>query len=286
MALLKDLFDVSISPGSLSNIEQQAASLLKEAYDEVESFVRGSKLTHMDETSWRMNRYAGWMWVMVSEPVRVFCIGDERTQGMCQDMLDDFDGILVTDRYSTYTWYPLEKRQFCWAHLHREFKAMAARSGQTGQVGAKLQDATGKLFGLWQRVRGGTLAWQEALEKTKPLVERIEGLFEEGGKLEVEPHAGMCRRLLRDKRGLWTFMRHEGVPLTNNAAERALRPAVIWRKLSFGNDSVKGSFFTERLLTVAQTLKAQALNTFDFLAQAFEAPLFRRPLPKPLPHPA
>lgn len=286
VALLGDLFGISMSPGTLINIETQGSELLAEAYGEAEAFVREAQVVHMDETGWRMNRHSGWMWVMVSGVVRVFCIGDERTQGMCQDMLDDFDGVLVSDRYSAYSWYPLEKRQFCWAHLHREFKAMSARSGLTGKLGRKLHNKTSELFRCWARVRDGTLERKEGLKQVDVLRTDIETLLSRGQVLESKPFGGMCRRLCEEKSALWTFTRHQGIPLTNNAAERALRPAVIWRKLSFGNDSVKGSFFTERILTVAQTLKAQARSTFDFLVKAFEAPLFRRPLPKLLPAPA
>jgi transposase len=81
---------------------------------------------------------------------------------------------------------------------------------------------------------------------------------------------------------LWTFLTEEGVEPTNNLAERGLRPAVIFRKLSGGNHSEWGARFTERLFTVGCTLKQNARNVFTFLTHTFEAHLGARPTPLPL----
>lgn len=67
---------------------------------------------------------------------------------------------------------------------------------------------------------------------------------------------------------LWTFVSTEGVEPTTNPAERALRPAVIWRRVSFGTQSERGSRFVERILTVCATLKQQNRNVLDYLTAA------------------
>ena len=94
------------------------------------------------------------------------------------------------------------------------------------------------------------------------------------------------RALARDRRGwaaLWTFARVDGVEPTNNVAERALRPAVLWRKGSFGSDSEGGSRFAERLLTVVATCRQQGRPLLDFLAAAAEAALQGTAAPSLLP---
>jgi len=85
--------------------------------------------------------------------------------------------------------------------------------------------------------------------------------------------AGLCRELRKWWPALWTFARVEGVEPTNNVAERALRPAVLWRKGSFGSDSSAGSRFVERLLTVVATCRQQGRRLLDFLVAAGEAAL-------------
>jgi hypothetical protein len=80
-----------------------------------------------------------------------------------------------------------------------------------------------------------------------------------------------------------TFLEVEGVEPTNNASERALRPAVIWRKLSFGTKSAAGSRFVETILTVVETCHRQSRNTFDYLTAALKAHFANQPVP-PLLH--
>ena len=80
-----------------------------------------------------------------------------------------------------------------------------------------------------------------------------------------------CRNLLKIEVSLWLFVREEGVEPTNNAAERAIRPAVIWRRTSFGSDSAAGSLFVSRLLTVVSSLNLQERNILDFLAESVSA---------------
>jgi transposase len=121
----------------------------------------------------------------------------------------------------------------------------------------------------------------------KPIREEIKRLLEEGANYDVAtgektPLAktmGTCRKMLTVETAFWTFVEREGVEPTNNAAERALRPAVLWRKHSFGSNSKAGSRFVARMMTTVTTLKAQQRSPLDFLAQALKAS--RKGLPKP-----
>ena len=90
---------------------------------------------------------------------------------------------------------------------------------------------------------------------------------------------GFCKELVEHREYLWTFVDHEGVQPTNNAAEQALRHAVIWRKLSFGTQSASGSRFVERLLTVIETCRRRGCNVFSWLVQAVQDRLNRKPAP-------
>jgi hypothetical protein len=83
-----------------------------------------------------------------------------------------------------------------------------------------------------------------------PLQARLGRLLRRGQESPNRKAAGLCRELSKWWPALWTFARMEGVEPTNNVAERALRPAVLWRKGSFGSDSELGHHFAERLLSV------------------------------------
>ena len=78
----------------------------------------------------------------------------------------------------------------------------------------------------------------------------------------------VCREILAIEASLWTFARVEGVEPTNNAAERAVRHAVCWRKTSYGTDSERGSRFVERMLTVVASCRSQGRGVMGFLMQA------------------
>ena len=95
----------------------------------------------------------------------------------------------------------------------------------------------------------------ELRRRLVPLQARLGRLLRRGQENPDRKAAGLCRELRRWWAALWTFARMEGVEPTNNASERALRPAVLWRKGSFGSDSEAGSRFAERLLTVVATCR-------------------------------
>ncbi len=116
-----------------------------------------------------------------------------------------------------------------------------------------------------------------------PLQARLGRLLRRGQETPDHKAAGLCRELTKWWPALWTFARVEGVEPTNNGAERALRPAVLWRKGSFGCDSAAGSRFAERLLTVTATCRQRGRLLLDCLVVASAAVLWATPAPSLLP---
>ena len=123
------------------------------------------------------------------------------------------------------------------------------------------------------RFRAGEFDRQELQRRLIPLQARMGRLLRRGQKNPDGKAAGLCRELEKWWPALWTFARVEGVEPTNNVAERALRPAVLWRKGSFGSDSEAGSRFAERLLTVVASCRQQGRRLLDLLVAAGEAAL-------------
>jgi hypothetical protein len=192
-------------------------------------------------------------------------------------------GSIGTDRYAGYHWIDPRQRQFCWAHLKREFIAWSERTGETARIGLALLAVEKQFFTLWYRVRDGTLAWADFQVAMLPLMARVQTLLQEGVVSAEAKVQGTCRNLLKREAALWTFVWELGVDPTNNCAERPLRRAVLWRRRSFGTQSEAGSQFVERILTAVTTLRQQRRDVLDFLTTACTAAICKTPAPSLLP---
>jgi transposase len=265
--LLADVLGVELSLGSVCNVERQVSEALAAPVEEARQFVRGQATVHADETGWREAKSRAWLWTASTALVTVFQIAKSRGAVVAREMLGEhFAGFLVTDRWSAYEW--VELRQTCWAHLLRDFQGFVDRGGVGAALGEKLLEQSRIMFEMWHRVRDKTLPRRTFQRRMKPIEKRIVRLLRRAAVCAEPRTAGMAREILAQRDYLWTFVDNEGVEPTNNAAERAIRPAVLWRKGSFGTDSPEGSRFVERILTAVTTLKQQGRHVLDYLTDA------------------
>ena len=265
--MLGDLFGVEIGLGSICNAERQVSAALAAPVEEAREYVRGQEVVHADETGWREAKHRAWLWVATTVLVTVFRVARSRGAAVAKDLLgEDFRGFLVVDRWAGYEWHPY--RQLCWAHLLRDFQGFVDRGGRGGAIGAKLLTEAALMFKLWHRVRDKTLQRATFIRRMDAIERRICRLLRKAVACAEPKTAGMAREIWLRRDLLWLFVYNDGVPPTNNEAERAIRPAVLWRKSSFGTDSEEGSRFVERILTVVTTLRRQQRNVVDYLAQA------------------
>ena len=213
-----------------------------------------------------------WLWVAVTSLVTVFLVRMSRGGQVARELWGEkFSGILGTDRYSAYTWYPVRWRQVCWAHLLRDFEAIRGRGGVSEEIGDALLAQAHQLFTWWHRVREGTLTRSTFQSYMSPLRQEVERLLAAGSQCGVATTEGTCREILKRHKALWTFVQVAGVEPTNNMAERSIRPGVQWRKGSFGTQSAAGSRFVESMMTVVATLKQQKRHVLAYLTAAHEA---------------
>jgi transposase len=283
VGLMGDWFDLPLSAGSVVACEQHISEALAGPMEEARAYVERQSDANMDETGWRQRRSKAWMWVMVTLWVTVFMIHQRRNTDAALALLRGFGGILTTDRWKAYLAWPLRKRQLCWAHLLRLFTAFSELGGSAGCLGERLLADSFQMFEWWHRVKDGTLARSTFRNYMKDLKHSVKMLLEEGARCRSPEVSSKCRDILKLFPAMWTFVRVEGIEPTNNAAERAIRHAVIWRKICFGTHSEEGSRFVERILTVHATLKQQGRNVVDFITQASEAHLHGRKAPSLLP---
>jgi transposase len=273
-SVMADLFGLPLSVGTLANLEQATVQALAEPVAEARSYVQRQPAAYLDETGWREGQQRAWLWTAVMAWVTVFAVRQSRSGKVAQELLGErFWGWLITDRWSAYTWYPSWRRQLCWAHLLRDIEAMIERGGQSREIGEALRAQARQMFHWWYRVRHGTLSHASFASYMRPIRREVERLLEAGQTCGVPKTEGVCREILKLRQALWTFVRHAEVEPTNNAAERAIRPGVLWRKGSFGTHSPEGSRFVETMMTVVATLKQQHRNVLDYLTAACEAAL-------------
>jgi transposase len=283
--LLADWLGVDLALGSISNMEATVSRALAAPVEEARQVVRSQQVAHLDETGWWQQNGRAWLWAAVTSLLTVFAIRRSRGGDVAREMLgDDFEGVAVSDRWSGYSWLDVLQRQLCWAHLKRDFTKMAEASGAISLVGHELLGCTRELFEWWHRVRDGTLE-RPAFEThvLSDLRWRVEALLEQGAGCDHEKLSGVCRSILALEPAMWTFVRLEGIEPTNNCAERALRPGVILRKVSFGTQSQRGSTFLERILTVTASLRQQGRRVLDYVTDACSAHFRRLPAPSLIP---
>ncbi len=150
-------------------------------------------------------------------------------------------------------------------------------------VGQMLLARLKTFFGFWHRFKEGTLSRLDLQNFMRPIREEIHNLLEIGTLLGHRETRRTCQNILKVKQALWTFVDQEGVEPTNNAAERALRRGVIWRKHSFGTQSKTGTVFVERILTAVMTLRQQKRNVLDYLTTACKAAIMVVTAPSLIP---
>jgi transposase len=296
---LADFYQVEVALGTINKLRQEVSQAVAEAVAEAAEFAQAQEVAHVDETGWGQGngdgtnpqRRKAWLWGLGTTWVTVFQIHLSRGQTAAKELLGKFAGYLVTDRWSGDSWWPLERRQLCWAHLLREFQKIAERSGASQPIGAGLLVQARHLFKLWHRVREGTLSKAACAVAVVEIRAPVQQWLAEGAAYPIARGeqsarartARTCRGLLKVEDAFWLFVRVAGLEPTNNAAERALRPAVIWRRTSLGTQSTGGSEFVARMLTVVLTLRAQQRNVLDYLTTACEAARQGSPAPTLLP---
>ena len=281
---LAALFGVDVADGTVSAVEQTVSAALAPVVDEARAAVQQAAAANLDETGWRQGRKRAWLWTAVTALVTVFHIDPSRGGRVVRALLGaTWAGVVSSDRFSAYRWLAAETRQVCWAHLKRDFQQLVDWGPGPRPVGARLLALHDHVFELWHRYRAGELDRAALALAISRVAAELHVVLAEGAAQGHPAAQPLCRELLGLWPALWTFVVVEGVEPTNNAAEQALRPAVLWRKGSFGTHSDAGSRFVERMLTVTATCRQQGRDLFAFLVEAITAAQHGHPPPSLLP---
>jgi transposase len=282
-AFLGDLLNIPCSPAWTVKIQNLVSAAVAAPYEQLRGELTKQKQLFVDESPTKENRQKAWLWVAVAQAFAVFGIFANRSRESLVALVGNYQGIILNcDRARMYL--DGKRLQWCWAHLKRDFqKLIDSPNGQEKRMGHDLMRQHRQLFEYWREYKAGKIKWSTFQSKVAPIREQVghlllRGIYSGNAKL-----IGFCNELYHGREHLWTFTRVEGIEPTNNTAERALRPAVIYRKLSFGTQSASGSRFLERLLTVSETCRLQNRNAYQYLIEAMQAQFAGHPAPSLLP---
>lgn len=283
LTLLGDMFGARISLGSIDNILKQASDSLAVPWEAIKRAVQAGDVAHADETSWARAGQRLWLWSALSVTAACYRIDATRARSAARALLGDFQGLLITDRYSVYDFIDPDHRQICLSHLARNFQAFAERDGAPGRHGQQIRALIDEVIRADTKARHDdeALAWDEA--PLNDIHDRLMDAVESGERSHTPDLARLCSTILDIWPTLWNFTDHTAAEATNNRAERALRHAVLWRKTSNGTQTDAGERFVERILSIRETCRLNQRPLHDYLIDVHTARITQQPIPIPLP---
>ncbi len=262
---LRTYFGLTVSAGELPGMVAEIAALFGPAYARLLDLMRQQAAIHVDETSWRIDGVPHWLWVFVNDVVALYVVSRSRGSKVPHALLGpDFEGVVISDFFSAYSPLDVEKAK-CWSHLLRDSHDYA-----------KGQDAESERMRFHRTLHALFLEMGVALEQVQADPTGRERVYDEmRAKLwrfatehwrtwQSQQLAERIKKYLDD---LLVWLIDPAVDPTNNAAERALRGAVVTRKTSFGSRSKRGAHAFARMLSIIMTWERQGK---DFLSTAHE----------------
>jgi transposase len=262
----EELFGVRLCAGTVEAILERAGQALADPYQQLRERVCASESLNMDETGWRTAGERRALWGMFTSRHAFFHLAPDRHEQHAKQLLKGHAGVVTSDRWWAYAHLPLTRRQLCWSHLRRDFTAHAeglAAEREFGEAGLVLCE---RMFWAWE-VYQHTHDRRELKHTIRQLQRQYKPIIRGYATKQARNRhcRGIARNLLKAWPALWTFADHDGVEPTNNHAERSLRGAVIYRKLSLGSQSEPGERRIERLLSASITCRLQHRSLFAYM---------------------
>jgi transposase len=279
--LVRELFGVQLATGSIDAIMYRAGEALAAPHTRLEQQVKAASVVNIDETGWKTAGANRTLWGALTSRTAVFRIAAGRHAFEARTLLGErFAGIVCSDRWRGYDYLDPTRRQLCWAHLLRDFTAHSEGLAEQKQFGGDGLQIARDLFAAWDSYQAdGDRARLQA--RTAPLENKLRQLLERAARTSprTKYHRVFAKNLLKRWPALWTFTHTDGVEPTNNHAERGLRGAVIYRKLSLGSQSEQGERTIERLLSASVTCRLQQRSLFAYLTDVLTASIRGDPIP-------
>jgi transposase len=264
-----DLPGLSVSPGTIARQVQRVAGLLEKDYQGLLLELRAAEVNYADETGWKTDGQNGQLWAVTNPTTTAYHVDKSRGSKVIQKLLGKaYSGTLVSDFCSAYS--PMDcKKQKCNTHLLRELVTCAKESPEF---------AAGKFFIKSKRLikemlllkgRWDKLGDRRYFARVKRLEKRLESLA--NGSYELADEKRIAARMRRHRTELTAFLHQKNLDGTNNAAERAIRPAVVARKISGGSRSKAGADAWAKLASLVRTAGQRGLDVLGTIKSKLQA---------------
>ncbi|WP_369800036.1 IS66 family transposase [Wolbachia endosymbiont of Ctenocephalides felis wCfeT] len=267
--IIKDIFNLDISVGSVSNSEARVAEKCQEAYEQIEEEVSKSKILHIDETSHYNKGKQGWCWMFASKIGSVIKLTESRGMKVLENSkFGKNNNLVVTDRYAAYNYFSSKKRQVCWAHLARDFERLShSWNSEVKVLGYYLRNVATELFALKKALLKDEIDTLRFIRRARKLRKRTRYYLKNISNLpEAIGASRVAKNIMKSDLMMWKFLDDpENIPLTNNYAERQIRHYVVYRKVSYFTQSKRGNMFLERIISLYLTWRQKKLNPFQNL---------------------
>lgn len=279
--LSAELFGCPVAVGSVDAICQRASYALADPYARLREQVKDAAVVCVDETGWRQAGEKRTLWGVFTERHAALAIAADRHERELPELIGaEFAGIVSSDRWWAYDQLDPARRQVCWAHLLRDFRRHSEGLAHQQRFGEAGLEVCRELFAAWDRFcdHGDRDRLTDEIATHK---RRLQRLLEHAATKNAKNRyiRTFARNLQKLWPALWTFTEADGVEPTNNRAERGLRGAVIYRKISLGSQSDAGARFAERMLSVSQTCRLQQRSLFGYLTDALTSAARGSPVP-------
>jgi hypothetical protein len=271
--ILKELFGLDCVTASLVGFDRKAAKNAAGIYDDLKEKIRVSCVVHADETSWRNDGVGYFVWYAGNDDLAFFHIDRHRSAEVAKAILGkDFTGTLVRDRYAAYNGIGADW-QSCLAHIITRSKEIsrehallpaAERDNNVDPFSEHLRALCLRACEVGKKLKSGDIPWKAAARIEKQFIGQLNNICKH--PLRFKPAETLRDYLTgQEQTCLFTFLRHPGVPPTNNQAEQSLRHMVIFRKICFGTRSESGLKTHSILPSLVQTARRQGIHPRKFL---------------------
>lgn len=265
--IFQDLFGLQITPQALVGFDKKTASQAEPLYEILEEKARWSKSINADETGWKVASDNAWLWCFVNNHIVLYKISKSRAAAVVEAVLGEtYPGVLGSDCYLSYNPVKAKAKQKCLTHYEGEAKDIEKFYPYDGEAIA----FTSQLKYIFKRARlvkkdwkEGEISASEAREKAEEFEDELDDLTR--NPLQNEEAEKLRTRLRRHRKENFTFLRYPDVDPDNNKAERALRPSVIMRKITYGNNSPTGAENHQVIMSVVETAKMNGTNPLELL---------------------
>ena len=265
--ILSGLWGLDLTPAALVGFDKKLAAAGRPCYEQIADMVRFSTGINVDETSWPCGSGMEWLWTFTNPDCTFFKIAPSRAGNVPTSVLGEhYGGVLGSDCFSAYNTLEALAKQKCLTHYERAAKNLEKfypHDQPANLFAVCLKD-------IFKRARQAKRDWLTGIigdEKANKMGKDFEEELDQLAEVPIENHdaENLCQRLITHRDENFTFLRFKEIEPDNNRAERALRPSVVMRKITYGNNSESGARNHEILMSLVETSKLHDADPLDLM---------------------